>query len=72
MADNPYKPGKVKLDNVKAAKTNDGPHRGGNKYNQMAVSQGFMLQKPIKGHTQEQNLDEKSQARPNKPSATPI
>jgi hypothetical protein len=55
MADNANNPKAVKLDGQQKT-TDDGPHRGGNKYNQMTLGQGFLLQTPINGHTQKPNI----------------
>lgn len=38
------------------SKTEKGPHGGGNKYVQSTLGTGFLTVKPIKGHTQKQNI----------------
>lgn len=58
MAENPYKSQKsLKIDNTKQETTDNGPHRGGNKYNQMKVVEGFIVHNPIPGHTQKKNIN---------------
>jgi len=39
--------------------TTKGPHGGGTPYNQAAMGKGFMIQKPIAGHTQQGNVSDK-------------
>jgi len=39
--------------------TAKGPHGGGTPYNQAAIGKGFMIQKPIAGHMQKNNVDDK-------------
>ena len=40
-----------------AAKTQKGPHGGGNKFTEQTLGKGFIAVTPIKGHTQKQNIN---------------
>ncbi len=54
----PSKP--VKPENSTQKKTAEGPHGGGNQYNQAKLGSGFMVHDPISGHEQKSNLKDKS------------
>ena len=60
MADNANKPKPVKLENTKQQKTEGGHPGGQNKYDQSVFGDGnkFVIHNPIKGHTQQQNVDD--------------
>ena len=60
MADSPSMKGINKnqvLSNTNQQTSTDGPARGGNKYNQMKLGEGFMVQKPLAGHAQQKNVE---------------
>lgn len=58
MADNAYGPQKeIKPENAVSKKSTKGAHGGGNAYHQAKVGKGFIAVPPIKGHTQQGNLD---------------
>ena len=60
MADSSSMPNKPVTPQGTTQKTTEkGPHGGGTKYHQAKIGEGFLVQKPLTGHTQKRNIGDK-------------